>query len=267
MSTSISRRRLHLGCRLRKGRTCPGFFLPISRRSWLPAFKPPLPGQSVFHVPSRTCFRKMLVTDRIGWLGSGGEMNFLGSLWWVSALSSAQGPWGASSWDHWSNRTAVPGCRLAPGLQGKDMGTFYSKGRAEAPSAMPGYSWRDESKGKADCCHIFTVIAFLYPCGAYHNFSLFVSVLSSSVVFEKFILAKFFVLLLRATLSLSDEQGSSSRSENRDVTLMTVTFILPKGRLKSCFDARFVFRRKSYWNVDFFAAKKCYFVLLHCVDF
>lgn len=108
----------------------------------------------------------------------------------------------------------MPGCRLAPGLQGKDMGTFYSKRREDGPPAMLGYSWRDESKGKADCCLIFIVIAFWYPCGAYHNFSLFISVLSSPVVFEKFILAKFFVVLLRATLSLSDEQGSSSRSEN-----------------------------------------------------
>lgn len=58
------------------------------------------------------------------------------------------------------------------------------------------------------------VVIYLLLLLSCSHVELFVSVLSCSVVFEKFILAKFFVVLLRATLSLSDERGSSSRSEN-----------------------------------------------------
>lgn len=59
------------------------------------------------------------------------------------------------------------------------------------------YFWRDESRGEADSCHIFIVIALLYPCAAYPNFTMFLSVPSSGV-FHKPILVKFFVVLLGA---------------------------------------------------------------------
>lgn len=67
------------------------------------------------------------------------------------------------------------------------------------------FSWRDEFKGEADCCRMFIAIALLYPCGAYCSVIPFISIHNSPLVFQKFILAKFFVVLLRATLSLFDE--------------------------------------------------------------
>lgn len=56
---------------LEKGKYLPCILLPICKEMLAAAFKSPLAGHSMFHVPTRTCFRKMLVTDRIGWLGAG----------------------------------------------------------------------------------------------------------------------------------------------------------------------------------------------------
>lgn len=67
------------------------------------------------------------------------------------------------------------------------------------------FSWRDEFKGEADCCHVFIAIGLLYPCGAYCSVILFISIHNSPLVFQKFLLAKFFMVLLRATFSISDE--------------------------------------------------------------
>lgn len=67
------------------------------------------------------------------------------------------------------------------------------------------FSWRDEFKGEADCRHIFIAVGLLYHVEL-------IAVLSYSYLFtillwcfKNFLLAKFFVVLLRATLSLSDE--------------------------------------------------------------
>lgn len=67
------------------------------------------------------------------------------------------------------------------------------------------FSWRDELKGEADCPHVFIAIGLLYPCGAYYSVILFISIHNSTLVFQKFFLVKFFEVLLRATLSISDE--------------------------------------------------------------
>lgn len=58
---------------LEKGKNLPWILLPICKEMLAAAFKLLLPGQSMFHIPTRTCFRKMLVTDRTGWLGAGGR--------------------------------------------------------------------------------------------------------------------------------------------------------------------------------------------------
>lgn len=67
------------------------------------------------------------------------------------------------------------------------------------------FSWRDEFKGEAVCHHVFIAICLFYPCGAYCSVILFISIHNSALVFQKFLLAKLFVLLFRATLSISDE--------------------------------------------------------------
>lgn len=68
------------------------------------------------------------------------------------------------------------------------------------------FSWRDEFKGEADCRHKFIAVGLLYPWGAYFSVILFISIHNSPLVFQKFLLAKFSVVLLRAALSFSDEQ-------------------------------------------------------------
>lgn len=61
------------GMSLEKGKNLHWILLPVCKEIWAAAFKPPLPGPSMFHIPTRTRFRKMLVTDRIGQLGAGGR--------------------------------------------------------------------------------------------------------------------------------------------------------------------------------------------------
>lgn len=147
----------------------------------------------------------------------------------VFVLSSAQVHWDASSWDQWLDRTAVPGWKPAPGLQGKDTGTCFipkeekqlnQRCQAASLSSWPyvsppimgsqvrniNYSWTDESKGEAACCHVYCFVVTMWslsqlcPVHICPQFSCGVSLIHS--------------VLLRATLSLSVEQGCSSRFED-----------------------------------------------------
>jgi len=55
---------------LEKGEKLAWILLTVCKEMLAALFKPSLLGQSIFHLPTGTCFRKMLVTDRNGWLGA-----------------------------------------------------------------------------------------------------------------------------------------------------------------------------------------------------